>query len=114
MASVIKSVSFDASDAIVLATFWAAVFGSDVDEESTADKAFVEAAGWGGPNIWFTRVPEARTAKNRVHFDPRAPGTMAAGTMAAEVARLELLGAAVLRRYEHHTVMQDPEIGRAS
>jgi hypothetical protein len=48
---VIKSVSFDAADALALARFWAAVFGSDVDEDSTADKAFVEAAGWGGPNI---------------------------------------------------------------
>jgi hypothetical protein len=77
MASVIKSVSFDAADAIVLATFWAAVFGSDVDEESTTGKAFVEAAGWGGPNIWFTRVPEPKTAKNRMHFDLRAPGSVA-------------------------------------
>jgi hypothetical protein len=77
MASVIKSVSFDAADAIVLATFWAAVFGSDVDEESTTGKAFVEAAGWGGPNIWVTRVPEPKTAKNRMHFDLRAPGSVA-------------------------------------
>jgi predicted enzyme related to lactoylglutathione lyase len=104
MASVIKSVSFDAVDALALATFWAAVFGSDVAEDSTADKAFVEAAGWGGPSIWFTRVPEAKTAKNRIHFDLRAPGAVA-----DEVARLERLGATVLRRGEHLTVMQDPE-----
>jgi hypothetical protein len=50
MASVIKAVSFDAADALALATFWAAALGSDVDEDSTADKAFVEAAGWGGPS----------------------------------------------------------------
>ena len=74
MPSVIKSVSFDAADALVLARFWAAVLGSDVDEDSTVGKAFVEAAGWGGPNIWFTQVPEPKTAKNRVHFDLRAPG----------------------------------------
>jgi predicted enzyme related to lactoylglutathione lyase len=104
MASVIKSVSFDAADALRLATFWAAVFGSDVDEESTSDKAFVEAAGWGGPNIWFNRVPEAKTAKNRVHFDLRAPG---AGS--DEVARLTALGATVLERHDSHTVMADPE-----
>ena len=104
MASVIKSVSFDAVDALVLARFWAAALGTDVDEESTADKAFVEAAGWGGPNIWFTRVPEAKVAKNRVHFDLRAPGTVA-----AEVSRLEGLGAAVVGVYAHLTVMQDPE-----
>jgi hypothetical protein len=104
MASVIKSVSFDAADAIVLATFWAAVFGSDVDEESTADKAFVEAAGWGGPNIWFTRVPEPKSAKNRMHFDLRAPGSVA-----DEVARLERLGASLVERGDHLTIMRDPE-----
>jgi predicted enzyme related to lactoylglutathione lyase len=104
MASVIKSVSFDAADALRLARFWAAVFGSDVDEESTAGKAFVEAAGWGGPNIWFTRVPEPKTAKNRVHFDLRAPGPVA-----DEVARLERLGATVFEQRGHYTVMEDPE-----
>ena len=104
MASVIKSVSFDAADALALARFWAAVFGSDVDEDSTSGKAFVEAAGWGGPNIWFTRVPESKTAKNRMHFDLRAPGAVA-----AEVSRLEKLGATVVRRYPGLAVMQDPE-----
>lgn len=104
MPSVIKSVSFDAVDALALARFWAAVFGSDVDEDSTPDKAFVEAAGWGGPNIWFTRVPEPKAAKNRMHFDLRAPGTVA-----AEVSRLEALGATVVRDDPRLTVMQDPE-----
>lgn len=104
MPSVIKSVSFDAVDALALATFWAAVFGSDVDEDSTADNVFVEAAGWGGPNIWFTRVPEPKTAKNRMHFDLRAPGAVE-----DEVARLERLGAAVSRRDPHRAVMTDPE-----
>src|ERR1700683_5223587 len=94
MPSVIKSVSCDAADALALARFWAAVFGSDVDEDSTTGKAFVEAAGWGGPNIWFTQVPEPKTAKNRVHFDLRAPGPVD-----QEVARLERLGATVARRH---------------
>jgi hypothetical protein len=49
MPSVIKSISLDAADALALARFWAAVFSSDVDEDSTAAKAFVEAAGWGRP-----------------------------------------------------------------
>jgi hypothetical protein len=104
MAAVIKSVSFDAADALTLARFWAAALGSDVDEDSTAGKAFVEAAGWGGPNIWFTQVPEPKTAKNRLHFDLRAPGPMD-----DEVARLERLGAAVLHRFPDNVVMADPE-----
>jgi len=102
--TVIKAVTFDAADALVLARFWAAVLGSDVDEESTADKAFVEAAGWGGPNIWLIKVPEPKAAKNRMHFDLRAPGAVP-----DEVARLERLGATVARRHPHHTVMRDPE-----
>src|SRR6266568_8941971 len=98
MTSVIKAVSFDAADARALAAFWAAALGSDVDEDSTAGKAFVEAAGWGGPNIWFTRVPEGKTAKNRIHFDLRAPGPVS-----DEVARLTGLGATVLGQYGGHT-----------
>jgi len=104
MACFIKTLTFDAADALALATFWAMVLGSDVDEDSTADKAFVEAAGWGGPNIWFIRVPEAKTAKNRLHIDLRAPGSVA-----DEVVRLERLGATVVEERGHHTVMQDPE-----
>lgn len=61
MAAVIKSVSFDCADALALATFWAEVLGSDVDEDATSDLAYVEAAGWGGPNMWFARVGEGKT-----------------------------------------------------
>src|ERR1051326_510322 len=104
MGSVIKSVSFDAADALALARFWAAALGSDLDADSTVDKAVVEAAGWGAPNIWFTRVPEAKAAKNRVHFDLRAPGPME-----DEVARLAALGATVVSRFEHLVSMRDPE-----
>jgi Glyoxalase-like domain len=104
MPSIIKTVSFDAADALALAAFWAAALGSDVDEDSTAGKAFVEAAGWGGPNIWFNRVPEPKTAKNRMHFDLRAPGRVD-----DEVARLERLGASLTGRVGHTAIMQDPE-----
>ena len=65
MPPVIKSVSFDTADALALARFRAAVLGSDVNEHSTAEKAFAEAAAWGGPNIWFTRVPES-TARQAI------------------------------------------------
>jgi hypothetical protein len=104
MASVIKNVSFDAANALTLAGFWAAALGSDVDEDATADKAYVEAAGWGGPNLWFNRVPEPKAAKNRMHFDLRAPGALE-----EEVARLEALGATVQSRDDHHVLMLDPE-----
>jgi uncharacterized protein (DUF1786 family) len=106
MPAYVKSVTFDCADALVVARFWAAALGGEVDADGTPDKAFVEAPGWGGPNLWFQRVPEPRTAKNRVHFDLRAPRTVA-----EEVARLEKLGATVFAVHEQEglTVMQDPE-----
>ena len=100
----IKSVTFDCRDALLLARFWAGALGADVDEESTRDKAYVEAPGWGGPNMWFNRVPEEKTAKNRLHFDLRAPSGIS-----EEVVRLQALGASVLREGEELVVMQDPE-----
>ncbi len=104
MAALIKTVTFDCTDALAQARFWASALGSDVDEESTSARAYVEAAGWGGPNMWFARVPEPKTAKNRMHFDLRAPGAMA-----DEVRRLTALGATAVRHDAAHTVMQDPE-----
>jgi hypothetical protein len=100
----IKAVTFDAADAVGLARFWAAALGSDVDEDSTPEKAFVEAPGWGGPNMWFNRVPEPKTAKNRLHLDVRT-----LTSVDEEVARLEGLGASVVQRFDSHTVMRDPE-----
>ena len=104
MYSYIKNVTFDCADALVTATFWAAALGSNVDEDSTSERAFVEAAGWGGPNMWFVAVPEPKTAKNRIHLDLRAPGSVE-----DEVARLRALGATVLRVGDDLTVMADPE-----
>ena len=100
----IKTVTWDCADALALARFWAAALGSDVDEDSTPAKAYVEAAAWGAPNMWFNQVPEPKAAKNRLHFDLRAPASMA-----DEVRRLEALGATVMNQYEKLTVMADVE-----
>jgi hypothetical protein len=104
VATFIKSATFDCADALVVASFWAAALGGELDEDSTSDKAYVEAPGWGGPNLWFQRVPEPRTAKNRLHFDLRAPGPVA-----DEVRRLTAIGATVEREGDDLTVMLDPE-----
>jgi len=100
----IKNLTFDCHDALRMAGFWAAVLGSDVDEESSPEKAFVEAPGWGGPSIWFNQVPEPKTAKNRLHFDLRAPGAIH-----DEVSRLEQLGATVVNDGQDLVVMRDVE-----
>ncbi len=104
MTSYVKSVTFDCSSALLLAAFWAAALGSNVDEDSTDDRAWVEPAEWGGPNLWFRRVPEGKTAKNRQHFDLRAMGPVR-----AEAERLVALGARVTGEDGDLVVMADPE-----
>jgi hypothetical protein len=73
-----------------------------------------------GPRLFFQRVPEDKTAKNRVHLDVRAaPGLQGGERMAAldaECERLVALGATQLSRHEPepplsagHVVLADPE-----
>jgi predicted enzyme related to lactoylglutathione lyase len=104
MPSFVKNLTFDCVDALRVARFWTAALGSDVDEDSTPERAFVEAAGWGGPNVWFRGGREPKAAPNRVHLDL---GTST--SMAEEVERLVALGAEVVERYQDITVMRDPE-----
>ncbi len=104
MVSFVKSVTFDCTDPMRLAAFWAAALGSNVDEDSTVERAWVEPAGWGGPNLWFQKVPERKTTKNRQHFDLRA-----VDGLHAEVRRLVDLGAVERRRQGGLVVMEDPE-----
>ena len=104
MPAFVKNLTFDCADALALARFWAAALGSDVDEDSTPDRAYVEAAAWGGPNLWFRGARGPRTAPNRLHLDLR-PLT----TMDEEAERLVALGATVVDRFDDITVMRDPE-----
>ena len=104
MPSFVKSVTFDSHDPLAHAAFWASALGSDVDEDSTPERAWVEPAGWGGPSLWFQRVPEPKVAKNRQHFDLRAMGPLD-----AERDRLVALGATVIREDDELYVMLDPE-----
>ncbi|WP_407703186.1 VOC family protein [Streptomyces solincola] len=74
------------------------------------DDPFDEATGIGaGRRLLFQRVPEAKTVKNRLHLDVHA----AAGRREAETARLEALGARILRQVSEPggtwTVLADPE-----
>ena len=87
----------------ILDRLWG-VSGSNVDEDATSAKAYVETPGWGGPNMWFVRVPEPKIAKNRLHFDLRAPGRIE-----DEVRRLIALGATVRREGDNLVVMEDPD-----
>lgn len=104
VSSFVKSVTFDCHDPLALATFWASALGSNVDEDSTSERAWVEPAGWGGPSLWFQRVLEPKTSKNRQHFDLRVTGPLD-----AERDRLVGMGARVVRQDGDLIVMLDPE-----
>jgi hypothetical protein len=100
----IKTLTWDADEPIELARFWAAVLGSDIDEDSTPDKVFLEAPAWGGPSMWFNRASGPKVARNRLHIDLRA-----LTSMDVEVGRLTDLGATVREREGAITRLYDPE-----
>ena len=88
-------------------------------EERNSRSAAVPLEG-DGPRLFFQRVPEGKTAKNRVHLDVRAaPGLQGDERMAAleaECERLVALGATRVERHEPsppmsagHIWMADPE-----
>jgi hypothetical protein len=131
-------ITFDAHDPPKLATFWGVAL--DYAEQPPPPgfdswDAFADANnipqedrdGFGsvvdptgvGPRLLFLRVPEGKTAKNRMHLDiDAAPGAAhgsdeRAAKIAEHAARLVAIGATeVDRRSEHGTswiVMHDPE-----
>jgi hypothetical protein len=133
-------VTFDCADPAALAEFWAQVLGYEVQPpppgfdtwDAALDawgvpvdlrnerSAVVPSAGADGPRLFFQRVPEPKTAKNRVHLDVRAaPGLEGEDRMQRleEVADgLVALGARTLTRFEPSPptsagflVMADPE-----
>ena len=133
-------IPFDCGDPAAQAEFWAAALGYrlqppppgfdswdaaldvlGVPAEKRNDRsAIVPPDGASGPRVFFQRVPEGKTAKNRVHLDVRAaPGLEGAERMQAlEEARdrLTALGARQIGRFEPgeemsngFLVMTDPE-----
>jgi predicted enzyme related to lactoylglutathione lyase len=91
----ILNITFDCADARAQALFWAAVTGWAAEErDGTPGHAeyAVVPPGECTPQLYFTTVPEPKTAKNRLHLDLIPPGD----DPRAELARLLGLGATVL------------------
>ena len=137
--SLAVQVTFDCADPATLSRFWNEVLGYRLDSPPPPHQSWEEALdAWGipeehrndasasvdpdgvGPRLWFQKVPEGKTAKNRVHLDVRAaPGLQGEDRMTAleaTCASLVALGATRVTRVEAdgvvnagHIVMQDPE-----
>ena len=132
-------VTFDCADPDALASFWAELLGyrfqppppgfdtwdaaldaMNIPSERRNDASALLDPDGNGPRIFFQKVPEGKTAKNRVHLDVRAaPGLAGEERMAAleqACSRLVALGATRLARHEPapplasgHIVLADPE-----
>ncbi|WP_075301304.1 MULTISPECIES: VOC family protein [unclassified Pseudonocardia] len=124
-------IALDATDPHALARFWAAALGYEVEDHTeivtgllaaghlTDDEvltdgdraAFCDVATCRGPGprLFLQRVPEPKTAKNRIHLDLQV-GPEAAP---AEIERLVALGAEVAwvtsDRGPVNTTLRDPE-----
>ncbi|MGI8825892.1 MAG: VOC family protein [Chloroflexota bacterium] len=131
-------VTFDAADPDGLATFWATALGykkqdpplgfatwpeflrtQGFSEDEMDDASAIVDPDGSGPRIFFQRVPESKSAKNRVHLDVNIGGpddTPVDERRRRSDAHAELLITAGARRLaakeehgEYWVVMQDPE-----
>ena len=97
----------DCADPEMLAEFWAAALGYTL--VGTAGSYTMLLPPEGGPQFLLQRVHEAKSGKNRMHFDIHAPD------VAAEARRLVGLGAHPVGDGVHSehgnrwVVMVDPE-----
>jgi predicted enzyme related to lactoylglutathione lyase len=103
------AVTVDCGDALTVATFWAAALDRSVDPDGSDEFASIGFAGADQAQAaWmFMRVPEGKSAKNRMHLD------FGATDREGEVRRLVALGATrladVTEAGNTWTVLQDPE-----
>jgi len=131
-------VTFDSADPDAHAAFWAealhyveppppsgfdswdaALDAWQVPLERRNDRSALIDPDGVGPRLFFQKVPEPKTAKNRVHLDLRAAAGVAPegrdDALEAECRRLVALGARRVRRLEGNgidatcIVMEDPE-----
>jgi Glyoxalase-like domain len=110
----LKDICVDCADPCSLAHWWAGVLDYRVRPHREADLAklrqegierpeddpnvALDPADESGPALWFNRVLEPKTVKNRVHID-----------VYGDVDDLSARGATMLDRRDRWTVMSDPE-----
>ena len=131
-------VTYDAHDPAVLARFWALALGyveqppppgfetwddfAEANDLPADQRAAAVDPDGNGPRVFFQKVPEGKTAKNRVHLDVQASVSDAEfevrkAQIDRHVGRLEAAGATRQVVFEEErpwiteywVVMQDPE-----
>jgi hypothetical protein len=105
MASRIGDMIVDCKDPELMAAFWCGALSYRIfarDETGVAIRGATVS-----PDILFIRVPEPKTAKNRLHFDVCPTD----GDQAEELARLLALGArrSAIEAGGSWVVLEDPE-----
>jgi hypothetical protein len=123
-------VTFDCANPVELAAFWAEVLrypppdveafqehlrSDGVPEDRLGDWRIIGDPTGSEPRVFFQKVPEPKTAKNRVHLDVRirSGGPSDPKDIDAEVDRLADLGGTKVRSVTdgdgYFVVMRDPE-----
>jgi Glyoxalase-like domain len=90
MTSFIYNVTFDCADPGALARFWAGVTAYELAEARDDFARLTAPDKRGVHQLLFFRVPEPKTAKNRMHVD------LATREPEVEIARLLALGATLV------------------
>ncbi|OEJ97282.1 VOC family protein [Streptomyces thermolilacinus] len=101
----VSEVVFDCADPAALVRFWAALLGGEpVDREP--GWSYVEPPGF--VRVAFQRVPEGKSAKNRLHLDLEG-GDVARAADAAVALGAVRVGGIVRDEQGSFQVMRDPE-----
>jgi hypothetical protein len=132
-------ITFDASSPRMLSAFWATALGYrldppppghdswesflgsiDVPEERWDDASAISDPDGIGPRLFFQKVPEGKTAKNRVHLDVNAGHGITDSeerwrAVTERVQQLVAVGASIVEERrndqfgDHWMVMADPD-----
>jgi len=86
----VGEITVDCNDVATVAAFWSAALSIPVDPDASPYVASMNREGAELPRFLFLKVPEGKTAKNRLHLDLLVD---AASSRDEEVARLVGLGA---------------------
>ena len=110
MSSILVNITYDCAEPRALARFWAQVTGWPVTEKLQPgfEECAVGTADEGRVRLYFVRVPEGKTVKNRLHLDVMPTDR----TQDEEITRLTALGAKIIsdRRPEFGwVILADPE-----